>query len=194
MVFILRHLTKDEIILEGLTTGNDAALDVKEGGIAGCGVLPSAANITKGSWLCEYKTSRIFHPSEKAAAEEEYNKNEEGCYIMDLIYPIPSQGKMCWDATRRYHQLGRYLNHTRSPNAEITKPYWARDKWRIGFVACRDIVEGDEVVWDYRVRGETWSGCRLVKGVVQKTRAMMEEEGVEYQATTDDKQHEREGG
>ena len=40
MVFILRHLTKDEIILEGLTTGNNAALDVKEGGIAGCGVLP----------------------------------------------------------------------------------------------------------------------------------------------------------
>ena len=44
------------------------------------------------------------------------------------------------------------------------------------------------------IRGETWSGCRLVKGVVQKTRAMMEEEGVELQATTDDKQHEREGG
>ena len=36
----------------------------------------------------------------------------------------------------------------------------------IGFVAVRDIEVGAEVVWDYQVRGEVWSGCRLVDGRV----------------------------
>ena len=35
------------------------------------------------------------------------------------------------------------------------------------FLACRDIGVGDEVVWDYGVRGEDWSGCQLVGGVVK---------------------------
>ena len=34
-------------------------------------------------------------------------------------------------------------------------------------MAVRDIEVGDEVVWDYQVRGEVWSGCRLVDGRVQ---------------------------
>ena len=44
---------------------------------------------------------------------------------------------------------------------------------------CRDIAEGDEVVWDYGVRDQVWSGCRLVEGVVQKTPAMEEGGGGE---------------
>ena len=34
-------------------------------------------------------------------------------------------------------------------------------------MAVRDIEVWDEVVWDYEVRGEVWSGCRLVDGRVQ---------------------------
>ena len=78
-----------------LTTRQDAALEVKEGGIAF-----ATANITKGSWLCKFKTSRMFPPSERAAAEKEFDKNKEGCYTVELMYAIPGQGKMCWDATR----------------------------------------------------------------------------------------------
>lgn len=41
-------------------------------------------------------------------------------------------------------------------------------KWRIGVVAIRNIEEGDEVVWDYGVRGETeWGRCRLMDSVVR---------------------------
>ena len=33
-------------------------------------------------------------------------------------------------------------------------------------MAVRDIAEGDEVVWDYGVRSDTWTKCRLLNGVV----------------------------
>ena len=59
------------------------------------------------------------------------------------------------------------MNHAQHVNAEVTRPVFARGKWRIGFMAVRDIDFGDEVVWDYGVRGEVWSGCRLVQGVVR---------------------------
>lgn len=154
---------KDERILEGLTTGKDAPLVVEEEGTASRQVL-ATADISKGSWLCKFKTTRILPPSAKPAAEEEYKKNNEHCRIVDLAYLIPGEGKMLWDATRRYHQLGWYINHAKSPNAKITKPYWARGKWYISFIACRDIMESDKVVWD--------------------DRAMVEDEDGEHQATT----------
>lgn len=109
-------------------TGKDAPLVMKKGGITGRGVF-ATADIPKGSWLCEYKVSRMFPPSQREEVVEEYNRKKEGCYIVESMYPVPSLGKMCWDATRCYHQLGRYLNHALHPNAEITKPYWARGKW-----------------------------------------------------------------
>ena len=35
-------------------------------------------------------------------------------------------------------------------------------------MAVREIKQGDEVVWDYGIRGEEWNGCCLVDGVVMK--------------------------
>ena len=36
----------------------------------------------------------------------------------------------------------------------------------MGFYSVRDIEVGHEVVWDYGVKGEEWSGCQLMEGVV----------------------------
>jgi len=152
-------LTKDEIILDGLTTGKDVPLEIRHGGIARRGVF-ATASIAKSSWLGEYKATRIFPLSQKAEVEEEFDKNGEKCYMVDSAYPVLSSGKMYWEATRQYHQFGRYMNHAKHPNAEITKPYWAREKWRIGFVACKDSAVVDEVVWD---RGRSGVGASLSK-------------------------------
>ena len=97
---------------------------------------------------------------------DEYNKNEEGCYIITSKHPVGYLTKLCWNATRHFHQIGRSINHAQNPNALLTQPLHVRGKWRVGFLAARDINVGDEVVWDYRVRGEVWSKCRLVDGVV----------------------------
>ena len=175
IILIHRCLTEDERIISGLSTGNDAPLEVREGGISRRGVF-ATARIPKGAWLCEYKSHRMFPQSEKSAIEREYDLNNEGSYIIETKYPVPGIGHMCWDATRKCNQLGRYLNHAQRPNAKVTRPFQVRGKSCIGFVACRDIDEGDEVVWDYGMRDQVWSGCRLVKGVVQKTEGMKEEE------------------
>ena len=153
-------------MINGLTTGIDAPLEVKEGGVCDRGVF-ATGTIRKGSWLCEYKTAAVYPIDQKAAIEAEYDENGEGSYIIDSTFPIPKEGRICFDATRKFNQIGRYLNHAQSPNAKLTRPYKIRGKWCIGFLSLRDIGVGEEVVWDYGVRGEEWSGCRLVGGVVR---------------------------
>ena len=171
IILICRCLTDDEKVMQGLTTGHDAPLEVWEGGICGRGVF-ATGEINKGSWLCEYKTTCIFPLAEKSVVEAEYDANGEGSYIIDSSFSFPQEGHLCFDATRKYDQLGRYLNHAQRPNAKLSRPFNVRGKWRVGFLACRDIGVGDEVVWDYGVRGGDWSGCRLVGGVVRKTLPM----------------------
>lgn len=150
--------------IHGLNTGQDAPLEVRPGGIAERGIFVTEF-ISKGQWLCEYKG--IVYPHSKMQQHiDEYNKNEEGCYIITSKHPVGYLTKLCWNATRHFHQIGRYINHAQNPNALLTQPLHVRGKWRVGFLAARDINVGDEVVWDYRVRGEVWSKCRLVDGVV----------------------------
>lgn len=55
--------------MEGLTTGNDAPLEVRVGGITGRGVF-ATTKIPKGSWLCEYKTGRMFPKAEGGSGGE----------------------------------------------------------------------------------------------------------------------------
>ena len=92
---------------------------------------------------------------------------EKDCIIVERSYAILGQGCMCWDATSRYNQIGRYLIHVQKLNTKLSRPYHVWGKWRIEFVAVRDIEAGDEVMWDYRMRGQEWSVCRLLKGVVR---------------------------
>ena len=111
----------------------DAPLEVREGGIAERGVF-ATGRVAKGSWLCKYK-GLVYPASERKKYEEMYNLNGEGSYIIESFSTIPNCGRMCWDATRRYHQIGRYINHAQKLNAKVTRPYEVRGKWRIGFVA-----------------------------------------------------------
>ena len=48
-------MTKDEIVIQGLSTGRDAELEVRERG--GGGAVFSLQDIERGSWLGEYKTT-----------------------------------------------------------------------------------------------------------------------------------------
>ena len=147
-----RSLTKDEIIIEGLTSGRDAPVEVALGGIAGRGVFATGP-ISKNQWLCEYKG--IVYPRRQMQSHiDEYKRNGEGSYIIASKHPVGGETRLCWDATRYFDQLGRYINHGKNFNATTTAPRFARGKWRIGFVAVRDIKVGEEILWDYGVRGE----------------------------------------
>ena len=153
--------------MEGLCTGNDAPLVVREGGCPGRGVFANK-HIDKGQWLCEYR-SIVYPYTELDKHTHEYNLNREGSYIITSKHTVGGTTRLCWDATRRMRQYGRYLNHARKPNAALTSPEFVRGKWRIGFTAIRDIELEHEVVWDYGVGKEVeWHDSVLVDGVVVK--------------------------
>ena len=65
---------------------------------------------------------------------------------------------------QKVKEIGRYLNHVQKPNMKLTQTYYVRGMCRI---AVGDVEASDEVVCDYGVRGEVWSGCRLMNGVVR---------------------------
>lgn len=109
----------------------------------------------------------MFPCHEEEKYSEEYDANSEGSYIIRSPHPVGTGPRLCWDATRHFNQIARYMNHAKKANAKPTHPIFIRQKWRIGFTASTDINEGDEVVWDYGVRGEVeWGSCKLVDGVV----------------------------
>ena len=63
----------------------------------------------------------------------------------------------CFDATRRLNQFGRYMNHTPGSMANATPvPRLLEGRLRVGFIATKYIQAGEEITWDYGVRGELW--------------------------------------
>ena len=64
----------------------------------------------------------------------------------------------CFDATRSLNQFGRYMNHTPGSmvNATPVPPVLLEGRLRVGFIATKHIQAGEEITWDYGVRGEPW--------------------------------------
>ena len=135
--------------------------------MVGRGVF-ATADIPRGSWLCEYK-GEVYPIGDMEGRLREYDVNHEGCYVISTFHPVGGKRKLCFDATRRFNQLGRYVNHALHPNVTLCSPVHVRGKWRIGFLSIKDIH--DEIVWDYGIRREKeWGRCRLVDGVVVSDR------------------------
>ncbi len=105
-------------------------------------------DIDSGDYVAEYKYSLSYKRKEKKKKEDIYEKNGEGCYILETQLP-KSQGWICLDATRNLNCWGRYINHSANPNLKICKPMMVRGKWRVGFTARQDIKKGEEVTYDY---------------------------------------------
>ena len=61
--------------------------------------------IPRGEYITEYKYKTIHYTAKaRQRAEEEYEKNKEGCYILDVHY----EGKKIYlDATRKFKSFGR---------------------------------------------------------------------------------------
>ena len=100
---------------------------------------------------------------------EEYEVNGEGSYVFTTASVVPKiKDKLCFDATRRFGHAGRFINHAaRGVNLKPCGPVYIKNKWRMGFVALRDIPPGEEICYDYGVRGQRWMGrSRLAGGKV----------------------------
>ena len=134
------HFQLDVVVFEGKGRG----VVVREG-------------VPKGAYVCEYPATLTYPRKERAGYEEEYTRNGEGCYILDCLM---RDGWVCLDGTRSYSGVGRYLNHVPRSVATLTpyKPLLINGKWRVGFTATRDLLEGDELTWDYGCApgGQDW--------------------------------------
>ena len=164
-IVLCRPLTGQEVAIQGLLgLKKGPALEVVDLGPKGRGVVTSVA-ISRGDYICEYKTYRVYPAGspEALALGEEYERNGEGSYILETAYVVPKFGRrLCFDATRHYNDIGRLINHSPATSKECNirpfRPYYVRNKWRVGFVAKRDIAPGEELAFDYQVRGEPWMG------------------------------------
>lgn len=142
-------------------------LNIKELPETGRGVI-ALEHIQKGCYVAEYKTSAVYPAAERGSIDYQHDINEAGSYVIETAYSAPGLKKLCFDATERYHHPGRYINHVpRGFNLKLKGPYFIRNKWRVGFVAVRDVEAEEELCYDYGLRSEAWMRKgRLVKGRV----------------------------
>ena len=167
----LSVLTEDEVLREGLA-GRRKRPAVVFDTDTGRGVV-ARESIPKRSYVCEYKTSSVYPVKEKADHDDARSKNDAGSYTVETYYAVPKVGRLCFDATERYHHPGRYISHvSRGGNLRLSCPFFIPGKWRIGFLAIRDISVGEELCYDYvdRDRDQHWLqegwlvGGRVVAG------------------------------
>ena len=142
-----RAQTKLERVIAGLSGKiSPPKLRIVESEEKGRGVFVDE-DVKAGRYMLEYK-AEVYPPKQRAEREQEYMANEEGCYILDIL---TCDGWMCLDATRKYGTVGRLLNHAPKSLATLTtsKPMVIRGRWRVAFLAARDLSSGEELTWDY---------------------------------------------
>ena len=105
-----RCLTAEEATIDGLRTGKGPKLEIFTGDSAGRGVL-AAEKISKGQFVCEYKTSYVYQVADRPEKEARHEKNGLGCFIVETQHAVPGFGHLCFDASERLHHPGRYINH-----------------------------------------------------------------------------------
>ena len=159
-------MSQKDVVLQELTRRAEVGLEVPDTGTPkGLGVF--ATTIPKHEYVCEYKTKVVYPISEKKRWLAEYDANQEGGYI--VVARVEGQ-VMCFDATRKLHQFGRYINHLpRGYNLRLHSPLFVRGKMRIGFYSLRDIAPGKELNWDYGDRDPAFPWLR---GVTTKVNSM----------------------
>ena len=113
--------------------------------------------VKQNAYLMEYEFSESYPRTQRQAHESVYAINDEPCMILEAL---TKAGWVCLDATRATETVARLMNH--SPSSEATaRPFKAllvKGNWRVGFVATRDLVPGEQLTWDYGAspEGQTW--------------------------------------
>ena len=87
--------------------------------------------------------------------------NSAGSYVVEAYYPVPKVERLCFDATESFHHPGRYINHVaRRGNVRLSRPLYIWGKWRIGFLAIRDISAGEDSSTNTWIETASSSGSR----------------------------------
>lgn len=105
-------------------------------------------DIEKGQFVTEYKSYKTYSLSERKHHDEEYKKNDEGCYILEV--QLPEGQWICLDATRNVDSWARYINHGYGQKANLKMQAVLIDgEWRVALLAKDFISRGSELFYDY---------------------------------------------
>ena len=114
--------------------------------------------IHKGQYVYEYYTHAIYPVGSEIHKElqEECRRNGEGSFIVETAYFIQDIGHLCFDATRKYRDIGWLINHnSKTYNLKFSTPQFLRGKWRLALIAVQDKV-GQELMFDCGMREAPW--------------------------------------
>ena len=141
-------LTIEEIVINGLNQDLNAPIQVRSAGKKGRGVF-ATENIHKNSYICEYKTTKVYRKEEYQRKMKEAAANNE---VSAAIEHKVGRTTLYFDTTRRMNQYGRYMNHGRkNANIKVCRPLAVRGRLRIGMYSVDEITAGDELLWDYGI-------------------------------------------
>lgn len=98
-------LTPKEVVIYGLSKNIDNPLTIKTSTVCqGRGVF-ATEDIPSNTYLCEYRGDVIFDKQILREREEEYKKDDEGCFIFETT---TSDGTfIAIDATRKMTSIAR---------------------------------------------------------------------------------------
>lgn len=135
-------MSPKEKALEGLTQHTPANLEVRETSDGnGRGVF-TLTGYKCGEFLCEFETAEIYPRKQMAHHIAEYSANDERSVIIEACV----DGRwLCFDATRRFGGVGRYVKHAThgKATARLFRPLLVRGKLRFALMAAHDLDPGE---------------------------------------------------
>ena len=108
--------------------------------------MRTKVNISQNMFVAEYD-AEVLTPEEAEEREARYDIEGEGLYVLQTMY---NNKRVIFDATYKSTTLGRLINHSKKhANILLRPPLEVEGKLRIGFIAKRAILEGEELFYDY---------------------------------------------
>ena len=111
--------TLKEKIIDSLNRDLQAPIEIRDAGEKGRGVF-ATEDIPSSMYICEYKTTNVYNTDKFIRKQREYETNEE---IFATITFKVGRTSYYYDATRRFNQMGRYINHSRLLIFAHTHPF-----------------------------------------------------------------------
>ena len=110
--------------------------------------LRTMDGISKGQFVCEYAGQIISHSVAKFRAESQQPSDNN--YILALREHLDNGKTLCtYVDPRTIGNAGRFINHSCEPNLFMVPVRIDTNIPRLALFALRDIVEGEELCYDY---------------------------------------------
>ena len=143
-----KHQTIKEKVIDGLNRDLNAPVEIRDtGNVKGRRVF-ALQRIERHTYICEHKTTNAYKEDKFHLKQKQYEENEETSAT--ITFPV-GRKKFYYDNTRRFNQIGWYLNHSKKANVKPHCAVFLRGKSRIGMYTIKDVLTDEELEWEYGI-------------------------------------------